>query len=66
MKKHEGTGKYYSFHEKRNAWVIHRDIDRVSLTGGSWFESRRFKTEMELVCYLDSLDIRIDIVKGTV
>ena len=53
MTTHIRTKKQYSFHEKHNAWVIHRPIVSVHTTGGSWFESRHFKTEKELLDYLD-------------
>jgi len=51
--KHERTNKFYSYHEKHGAWVIHRDIASVHTTGGSWFESKHFQSEQELLNYLD-------------
>ena len=50
---HEKTRKEFIWHEKHNAWVICRDIDSVHTTGGSWFESKHFKTEEELKAHLD-------------
>jgi hypothetical protein len=52
--KHEASNKFYSYHEKHGAWVIHRCSSLVNLTGGSHFEPHHFATESALIAHLDA------------